>query len=167
MDNIPKLAKRVTQVVGDIEMSKARISGNRRSRPFTPNSSSRPAKVARESIAQEGGQLLDYQGNFTQESKPTMRYRDNFFVALKLPPSFPVDSVSTGLTELLSMPVKTVLCDSSMRCLEMRLTFGSFGKARCVRSTLAFRTDNNRQGEWRGVVWPLGRSQTTPGQRCC
>ena len=59
------------------------------------------------------------------------------------------------LTELLAMPVKTVRCDSSMRCLEMRLTFGSFEQARCVRSTLAFRTDSDRQGESGDVVsWP-------------
>ena len=89
------------------------------------------------------------------ESKLTMRYRDNFFVALKLSPSFPVDIVAMELTELLSMPVKTIRCDSSMRCLEMRLTFGSFEQARCVRSTLAFRTDSDRQGESGDVVsWP-------------
>ena len=67
LDNISKLAKQVTQVVGDIEMIKARLSGNRRGRPFTPSSSSRPTKVARESAPQQGGQVLNFQEDSTQE----------------------------------------------------------------------------------------------------
>ena len=67
LDNISKLAKQVTQVVGDLEMIKARMLGNRRSRPFTPGSSARPAKVAREAAVQDNGQVLDFQAGSTQE----------------------------------------------------------------------------------------------------
>ena len=82
----------------------------------------------------------------------TMRYRDNFFVALKLHDSFPVDVVAGQLTELLSMPVKTVQRGTSMRCLEMRIAFVESNRVRC---TLAFRTDGDRQGESGDVVsWP-------------
>ena len=82
----------------------------------------------------------------------TMRYRDNFFVALKLPDSFPIDVVAEELTQLLSMPVKTVKCDSRMRCLELRFDFEQPSHPRC---TLAFRTDEDRQGESGDVLsWP-------------
>ena len=82
----------------------------------------------------------------------TMRYREIFFVALRLPALFPVADVADDLTKLLSMPVKTVRCDPSMRCLEMRITFAQESRVRC---TLAFRTDNDRQGESGDVVsWP-------------
>ena len=86
------------------------------------------------------------------EATMPMRYRDNFFVALQLPPAFPVDAVADSLSALLSMPVKTVSCDWCMRCLELRLTFTS---ARPVRCILAFRTDADRQGESGDVQsWP-------------
>ena len=59
---------------------------------------------------------------------------------------------ASALTELLSMPVKFVACDSTMRCLEMRLSFNEAGTPHC---TLAFRTDPDRQGESSDVVsWP-------------
>ena len=78
------------------------------------------------------------------EATMTMRYRDNFFVALNLPAAFQVDTVAENLSGLLSMPVKAISCSSCMRCLELRL---AFGHARSVRCTLAFRTDADRQGE--------------------
>ena len=67
LDNISKLAKQVTQVVGDLEMIKAKMLGSRRSRPFTPGSSARPTKVAREAAVQGNGQVLNFQEGSTQE----------------------------------------------------------------------------------------------------
>ena len=86
------------------------------------------------------------------EATMTMRYRDNFFVAMNRPPSFAADNVAESLSALLSMPVKTVSCSSCMRCLELRLAFDHANQVRC---TLAFRTDADRQGESSDVQsWP-------------
>ena len=82
----------------------------------------------------------------------TMKYRDNFFVALIIPEAFPVDNVAESLSALLSMPIKTVSCSSCARCLELRLAFGQSSQMRCM---LAFRTDADRQGESGDVQsWP-------------
>ena len=64
--DISKLAKEVTRMVGDLEMLKARIVGSRRSRPFTPGSTDRPKKVARDSGNPASGHALDFSES-TQE----------------------------------------------------------------------------------------------------
>ena len=90
----------------------------------------------------------------------TMRYRDNFFVARRLSAAYPVDEVALKLSELLSMPVKVVESGSTMRCLEMRLSFADARRPRCV---LAFRTDADRQGESGDVAsWPQPDDPRTP-----
>ena len=88
-----------------------------------------------------------------------MTYRDNFFIAQQLPLQ-PLDNIALKLSELLSMPVKTVKCDATMRCLELRLSFCDPKHPRC---TLAFRTDDDRQGESGDVVsWPQADDPRTP-----
>ena len=61
-------------------------------------------------------------------------------------------TLATELTTLLAMPVKLEKVGSHVRCLELRLRFSS-GDA--VYTTVAFRTDEDRQGEDRLVIsWP-------------
>ena len=74
--------------------------------------------------------------------------------------AYPVDEVALKLSELLSMPVKVVESGSTMRCLEMRLSFADARRPRCV---LAFRTDADRQGESGDVAsWPQPDDPRTP-----
>ena len=58
-------------------------------------------------------------------------------------------TLATELTTLLAMPVKLEKVGSHVRCLELRLRFSS-GDA--VYTTVAFRTDEDRQGEDRLVI---------------
>ena len=76
---------------------------------------------------------------------PTMRYRDNFFVALDKPESLTLEVAATELSELLQMPVLPVGVSASARCLEPSL----LGKrcAQCWPSGLT-RTGKVSQGMW-------------------
>ena len=58
-------------------------------------------------------------------------------------------ALATELTTLLAMPVKLEKVGSHVRCLELRIRFSS-GEA--VHTTVAFRTDEDRQGEDRLVT---------------
>ena len=71
---------------------------------------------------------------------------------------------ASALTELLSKPVKFVACDSTMRCLEMRLSFKDAGTPHC---TLAFRMDPDLTAEENRVMWYHGHSPTIQEQECC
>ena len=57
------------------------------------------------------------------------------------------------------MPVKTVKCDATMRCLELRLSFSDPKHPPC---TVAFRTDDDRQGVWRCSVLATSDDHRTP-----
>ena len=87
----------------------------------------------------------------TLSSALSARYRDNFFVALANNTDCPSESTADALSELLCMPVKFVGRASEARFLETRISFDG-GKPRCV---LAFRVDQDRQGESKDVTsWP-------------
>lgn len=91
---------------------------------------------------------------------PTMRYRDNFFVGLASPDSFDMSCAAVDLNALLNMPVTAVSVGSTVRCLELRI---SFTAGEPVRSVLAFRTDEDRQGESHDVEsWPAREDPRTP-----
>ena len=64
---LSQLSQQVTRLTGDLEMMKARTIGDRRSRPFTPGSSDRSAKIAREASNAEGGQALQFADGSTQQ----------------------------------------------------------------------------------------------------
>ena len=83
----------------------------------------------------------------------TSRYRDNFFVAFPFFPSLPdCQRLAPVLTNLLGMPVKFVSVGTEVRCLELRL---GVAPDRPPRVTVAFRTDEDRQGESKDVTsWP-------------
>ena len=88
-----------------------------------------------------------------------MRYRDNFFVALDDANNISLEATAAELTDLLQMPVLPVSVSSTVRCLELRL---SFLPGRPVRSLLAFRTDPDRQGESGDVTsWPAREDPRT------
>ena len=57
-----KLATQVKRLVGDMEMLQSCLVGDRRSRPFTPGSSDRPAKVPRDTRSREPAQPLQFDG---------------------------------------------------------------------------------------------------------
>ena len=83
----------------------------------------------------------------------TSRYRDNFFVAFPfLPTNDACQRLTPVLTNLLGMPVKFVSVGPEVRCLELRV---AVAPDRPLRVTVAFRTDDDRQGESRDVTsWP-------------
>ena len=64
---LSQLSQQVTRLAGDLEMIKASTIGDRRSRPFTPGSTERPAKIARDARSTEGGQALQFAGTSTQQ----------------------------------------------------------------------------------------------------
>ena len=65
--DITRLSQQVTKMVGDLEMLRAHVVGDRRSRPFTPGSSDRPSIVPRESRDQGGVHHLESQGLTSQD----------------------------------------------------------------------------------------------------
>jgi hypothetical protein len=83
----------------------------------------------------------------------TSRYRDNYFLALQVKPDEAFYAVvAKELTDLLAMPVKFERAGEDARCLELRL---KFTPGVSVHSTVAFRTDSDRQGESKDVTaWP-------------
>ena len=97
----------------------------------------------------------------TLNDKFSMRYRDNFFVDMPLlDDAFSMQSIAADLSVLLSMPIKPVSVDASIRCLETRLVFSADKPVRCL---LAFRTDADRQGESGDVSsWPMPDDPRTP-----
>ena len=86
-------------------------------------------------------------------STPTARYRDNFFVAFTISPTFTVcGNIAELLSTLLGMPVKWVSAGSVFRCLELRIAVEDQQQPRVM---VAFRTDADRQGESGDVTsWP-------------
>ena len=64
-----------------------------------------------------------------------------------------MNAAACELSELLAMPIKPERVGKTIRFLELRLTFSDNDTTRC---TLAFRTDDDRQGEsWDVSSWPL------------
>ena len=87
------------------------------------------------------------------EATISMRYRDNFFVGMQGDHIIEMNAAACELSELLAMPIKPEGVGKTIRCLELRLTFSDNDTTRC---TLAFRTDDDRQGEsWDVSSWPL------------
>ena len=64
---LAQLSQHITRLTGDLEMMKAHTIGERRSRPFTPGSSERPAKIQRDLSNAEHGQALEFAGDSTQQ----------------------------------------------------------------------------------------------------
>ena len=87
---------------------------------------------------------------------PTARYRDNFFIVLPEEPSDAErQATAQALSDLLLMPVGFERGGRTARCLELRLDWIDASK---VKSVLAYRTDNDRQGESGDVrTWPEWR----------
>ena len=56
-----------SRIAGDLAMPQAHMLGTRRNRPFTPSSSARPAKVARERACDDTARALQYQDQPSQD----------------------------------------------------------------------------------------------------
>ena len=84
---------------------------------------------------------------------PTARYRDNFFVVLPDEPSEAErQATARALSELLLMPVVFERGGRVARCLELRI---SWNDTLPLKAVLAYRTDDDRQGESHDVrTWP-------------
>jgi len=93
---------------------------------------------------------------------PTSRYRDNFVVVVKQEWSPACcEELAGALSALLMMPVQFERSGRRARCLELRLEWRD---EHPVRATLAFRTDDDRQGESKDVrTWPEWGDPRTPG----
>ena len=92
---------------------------------------------------------------------PKARYRDNFFMALPQERDHALhQAVAKELSELLLMPVVFERAGRVCRCLELRL---SWADPSAVKATLAYRTDEDRQGESGDLVtWPEWRDPRAP-----
>ena len=95
------------------------------------------------------------------QHRASARYRDNFFVTMQGDDNGEVFStLAKELTTLLAMPVKLEKVGSHVRCLELRLRFSS---DEAVHTTVAFRTDEDRQGEDHAVTsWPPRNDPRVP-----
>ena len=89
----------------------------------------------------------------TLANMPTARYRDNFFVVLPDEPSEAErQATASALSALLLMPVGFERGGRAARCLELRI---SWSDSAIIKAVLAYRTDDDRQGESRDVgTWP-------------
>ena len=87
------------------------------------------------------------------QGRTTARYRDTFFVSSIVGDNVGVFQALVGeLTALLAMPVKLEKVDCHVRFLELRLKLAAGAP---VHVTVAFRTDDDRQGEDHSVTsWP-------------
>ena len=92
---------------------------------------------------------------------PTARYRDNFFVVLPGEPSEAErQATASALSDLLLMPVGFERGGRVARCLELRI---DWSHSTMITAVLAYRTDDDRQGESRDVrTWPDWRDPRTP-----
>ena len=95
------------------------------------------------------------------QGRATARYRDNFFVSTICGDNDELFQALAGkLTTMLSMPVKLEKAGCHVRCLELRL---KFVVGMPVHVTVAFRTDDDRQGEDRSVTsWPPPNDPRVP-----
>ena len=93
--------------------------------------------------------------------RATARYRDNFFVSMCSDDEAGVfTALAEELTAMLAMPVKLEKFGSHVRCLELRLRFSA---SKPVHVTVAFRTDEDRQGEDQLVTsWPPRQDPRVP-----
>ena len=93
---------------------------------------------------------------------PTARYRDNFFIAVPRERDHSVRlAVAEELSHLLLMPVVFERAGRVCRCLELRI---NWSEATAVKATLAYRTDEDRQGESGDILtWPDWRDPRAPG----
>ena len=91
---------------------------------------------------------------------PTCLPDNNFYVALPSAEPILEENAAVELSAVLSMSVKPVSVENTIRCLGTRLSVAADTQVRCV---LAFRTDADRQGKSGDVTsWPMPDDPRTP-----
>ena len=95
------------------------------------------------------------------QDRASARYRDNFFVTMRSDDNINIfTALAKELTALLAMPVKLEKYGSHVSCGALRLRFSA---DKPVHVTVAFRTDNDRQGEDHMVTsWPPRQDPRVP-----